>query len=299
MKNILFFTHNLFGGGAEKTVRNISNYMNRHYDDVRSYVCVVYDAPEFSDKVDNLIVMNNKTTDATPLLAKPFVIARQIMELRRIKKEKNIDVCISFLPGADLINVSSGIGEKQIVSVRNVESYFLTNPFKKMYDKYSYARCDKIVAVTNNVKRDLIENFDVPKDKIVTVYNAIDDKVSAKNKDNNSLNVTINADTHESSNGNANTNTVKCSDEFLEFTNGKFVFINVARLATEKCQDVLLEAFAKFIKDKSAKKNAPLKYNRENDPVLVIVGDGPESLKLRNLVKKEASGIKVGTMPDL
>ena len=135
MKNIMFFTHHLWGGGAEKTVCNISNYINRNYVDIKSYVCVVYDEPKIRPDVDNVIVLNNKTTSKTLIVLKPLVILKQIKELRNIKRKNNIDVCISFLPGADLINVSSKVGEKTIVSVRNVESFFLTNPFKKVYDQ--------------------------------------------------------------------------------------------------------------------------------------------------------------------
>ena len=212
----MFFTHHLWGGGAEKTVCNLSNYINEHYDDITSYVCVVYDEPKIRDSVKNVILLNNKSHNDTPKIIKPFIIYKQIKELKRIKKEKNIHTCISFLPGADLINVSSGIGEKQIVSVRNVESYFLTNPLKKIYDKYSYHRCDLIVAVTNTVKKDLIENFGVKKEKIVTIYNAINSMPKEE----------------------------KCINGFDDFVKDKFVFINVARLAPEKDQETLLKAYA-------------------------------------------------------
>ena len=245
MKNVMFFTHHLWGGGAEKTVCSISNYINEHYDDITSYVCVVYDEPAIRQRVKNVIILNNKSDKDTLKIVKPFIIYKQIKELKKIKKEKNIDTCISFLPGADLINVSSGIGEKQIVSVRNVESYFLTNPFKKSYDKYSYKRCDLIVAVTENVKKDLIDNFGVEKDKIVTIYNAINEMPKDQ----------------------------PCIREFEEFIKNKYVFINVARLAPEKSQDILIKAFAKVFKS-------------DEKVGLVIVGGGSEESKLKTLSKQ-------------
>jgi glycosyltransferase involved in cell wall biosynthesis len=245
MKNIMFFTHHLWGGGAEKTVCNISNYINRNYVDIKSYVCVVYDEPKIRPDVDNVIVLNNKTTSKTLIVLKPLVILKQINELRNIKRKNNIDVCISFLPGADLINVSSKVGEKTIVSVRNVESFFLTNPLKKAYDQYSYKRCDKIVAVSNNVKRDLVDNFGVSEDKITTIYNAIDPVPEEKT----------------------------CIKEYIDFIQDKYIFINVARLAREKNQDVLIKAFYNVAKDK-------------HNVGLVIVGAGAEEKALKELVKK-------------
>ena len=243
MKNIMFFTHHLWGGGAEKTVCNLSNYINENCSDITSYVCVVYDEPLY-DKVKNVIVLRNKSNPKTPKFIKPLIILKQVIELKKIKKERNIAVCISFLPGADIINVLSDIGEKKIVSVRNVESFFLNNCFKKIYDKYSYIKCDKIVAVSETVKKDLVSNFGVNPNKIVTIYNAISE-IPEK---------------HE------------CIKEFYDFIEGKFVFINIARLAPEKNQYMLLKAFAILAKEKE-------------DARLVIVGSGSEEKKLKECSK--------------
>lgn len=216
MKNVLFFTHSLSGGGAEKTVRRISKYLNSHEYGIKAYVCVVYDDPVYHGDVDNLIVMEHKSDQNDSRITKGLNVLRQIREMKTIKRKYQIDTCVSFLPGADIINVLSGIGERQIVSVRNKESLFTHNIFKKIYVKTAYMRCDKIVAVTEVVRQDCIDFFGVPQDKVVTIHNAISDM----------------------------NNDPKLLDLVSQFIDGHKIIVNVGRLTEQKGQDHLLRAFA-------------------------------------------------------
>lgn len=220
MKNVMFFTHSLSGGGAEKTVRRISKYINSHNLGVRAYVCVVYDDSDYHDEVDNLIVLKHKSDANDSRIKKGFNVLRQIAEVKSIKKKLGIETCVSFLPGADIINVLSDVGDKKVVSVRNKESLFTHNIFKKLYVKISYKRCDKIVAVTEVVRKDCISFFGVPKDKIVTIHNA----VSEMNND------------------------PVLKHDVAEFMKGNKILVNVGRLTEQKGQDHLLRAFAEVKK---------------------------------------------------
>lgn len=225
-KNILFFTHHLGHGGAEKAVRTLARYFHGQAG-YESYVCVVYDDPEFHGEVDNLIVMKHRSRPGDGKIWKACRVLLQIAELRRIKRRCAIDCCISFLPGADLINVSSGTGERQIVSVRNRESLFVSSIFKKWYVQYSYRRCDHIAAVTEVVRRDCMECFGVPGNRITTIHNAVPEPCRA-------------GEPGESLPGEER----RMEEQAERFCRGHEVFINVARLAPEKGQDTLLRALA-------------------------------------------------------
>ncbi|MCH4191064.1 MAG: glycosyltransferase [Butyrivibrio sp.] len=216
MNNIMFFTHHLWGGGAEKTVCSLANYMNRNMDDIKVYVCVVYDDPDIHKKVDNVIVLRYHTVSENSAIGKANVVRKQVQELRRLKRKYKIDVCVSFLPGADMINVLSGSGEKRIVSVRNRESKFTHNIWKKMYVEYAYHHCDCIVAVSEVVRKDVIGFFGINENKVITIHNSVRDIPVAG----------------------------ECQKNYMDFISGKFVFINVARLNYEKGQEHLLRAFA-------------------------------------------------------
>ena len=237
--NILFFTHHLNQGGAEKTVRTLSEYFNTHALGVKSYLCVVYDDPDLKPYPQNVIVMQHRSDSQDSRFSKGWNVLAQIREMKRIKKSHAIDVCISFLPGADIINVLSRVGEKEIVSVRNIESLFVHSVFKKWYVKVAYRKCDYIIACSETVRRDCIDFFKVPEQRIATIYNAA---------------------TQMQLTGHTLT-------EFQDFEKNHFVFINVGRLAPEKGQLHLLRAFADFCKEAEFARG-----NRR--PGLVLVGDG-------------------------
>ena len=143
MKNVMLFTHHLNSGGAEKVVRTIAEYINSVDCGWTAWICVVYDDLELHKTLRNVIVMNHHSDREDSQFHKGINVLYQIAEMRRIKRKHHIDVCISFLPGADIINVFSGTGERQIVSVRSIESRFTHSIWKKIYVKCSYKKCDK------------------------------------------------------------------------------------------------------------------------------------------------------------
>lgn len=247
--NLLLFTHHLNQGGAEKTVRILSEYYNTNDLGVQCYICVVYDDPELEPYPQNVIVMEHCSDPEDSRLSKGMNVLAQIREMREIKRRCGIDVCVSFLPGADIINVFSGVGERQIVSVRNKESLFVHNILKKWYVQIAYRRCDHIVACSETVRQDCIDYFHVPEGKITTIHNAAVPAAS----------------------------TSEVIPEFAAFCGQHMVYLNVGRLAPEKGQEHLLRAFADF---------AQKCHNEDSvseQPGLVFVGDGPLRERLESL----------------
>ncbi len=248
MKNVLFFTHSLSGGGAEKTVRQIARHINSHDYGYKVHVCVVYDDPAYHGEVDDLHVLKIKSQPSDLKLKKGFNVLRQIAEMKKLKKDLKIDTCVSFLPGADIINVLSGCGEKKLVSVRNKDSKFFHSFLQKIYVKTSYALCDKIIAVTEVVRNDCIDFFGAPPKKVITIHNAIkevpvDDSATNKRQD---------------------------IDAFIE---GHRVIINIGRLTEQKGQEHLIRSFSKALKD-------------HPDIRLLILGEGPLHQKLQETGEK-------------
>ncbi len=216
MRKVLFFTHSLVGGGAEKTIITLSEYINKNYCDVEAHIGVVYDDARVRKTLQNVHVLTNKTKPEMKQIAKVPIILKQVMELRKLKKELRIDTCISFLPGADFLNVLSAVGEKRIISVRNKESFFATSFLKKRYIKFCYDRCDKIVAISQRVKKDIITSFGVKEEKVIVIYNP--------------------APVINYTNG--------TSEEFNAFCNDNKIILNAGRLTEQKGQAYLIRAFA-------------------------------------------------------
>lgn len=249
--NILLFTHHLSQGGAEKTVRTLSEYLNDHYPDVSCYICVVYDAPELKNYPRNVIVMEHRSRREDSKCKKAVNVLAQIREMKEIKRRYQIDVCVSFLAGADIINVLSGTGEKQIVSVRNIQSHFAHNIFQKIYRQTAYKKCDYIVACSETVRHDCISNFHVPENKIGTILNAASP-------------LKLTGETISS---------------FADFRKTHHVILNVGRLEPEKGQMYLIRAFAEFIK------NFPVQQDGKR-PGLVFLGEGGLFEILQNALNK-------------
>ena len=251
MKNILFFTHHLSHGGAEKTVRVISEYINSNCADMKSYVCVVYDDPVVHRTMQNVIVLKHRSESNDNRLKKAFNVLRQIHEVKQIKKKLDIEVCVSFLPGADIINVFSSIGEKEYVSVRSRESLFVHSIWKKIYVETSYRNCDRIIAVSDVVRQDVISYFGVEQSKVKTIHNAV---------------LGAERDEHRASDETAD----KISD-MKAFAHGRRIIINVGRLSKEKGQIYLIRAFSKIACDMQ-------------DVCLCIVGEGDNRAELENAI---------------
>ncbi|MBR5116804.1 MAG: glycosyltransferase [Lachnospiraceae bacterium] len=220
MKKVLLFTHNLSGGGAEKAMVLIAGYFAAHpEEEIRCTICVVYDHEETRRRAEAqgipVIVMKHKSRPEDSRWTKGINVLRQIAEMRQIKREGQYDTCVSFLPGADLINVSTPCGERQIVSMRTQESAFTPNILKKIYTGRSLRRCDRIVAVTEMARIDAIRFFRVPEDKIVTIHNAIEEPGQPGETD----------------------------PEYQAFAAKRRVIVHAGRLIPVKRQDLLIRAF--------------------------------------------------------
>lgn len=219
MKRILFFTHSLVGGGAEKTVINLAEYINENCPDMRAYIGVVYDDETMHSKLDCVHVLPSRTVPGMSKIRKIPVILRQAGELKKLKRELGIDVCISFLPGADFLNVLSAGREKIISSVRNKESFFVRSVFRKWYIRFCYSRSDRIVAISKGVKQDIVEYFGIREDKVRVIYNPIPQKQNHGPLD----------------------------ERFGRLLEGKRVVINAGRLTRQKGQKYLIEAFERVV----------------------------------------------------
>jgi glycosyltransferase involved in cell wall biosynthesis len=103
--------------------------------------------------------------------------------LRKIKEERNFDYVISFLPNADIINTYQNLTEKTFISVRNHPSKSLKGFYGNLYKvvtRQLYKHADRIIAVSNEIKKDLVLNFQIPGKKIEVIYNSypIDEIIS-------------------------------------------------------------------------------------------------------------------------
>ena len=257
MKKILFFTHHLSGGGAEKAMAGISSYLARHCTgEISVAIAVVYDDETVRKKLSELgitvHILGNGSQPGDSRLKKIFNAMRHLAVLRSIKKKTGTDVCVSFLSGANFLNALSGRGERRIVGVRSIESHYIKNAFQRFYVGYPFRAADTVVAVSGVSARDVTDYFGIPGDKVKAIPNAASMPAEAEGADRG----------------------------FLDFAAGKRLIIQVARLSPEKGQAHLIKAFAGVARS-------------HEDVCLAIVGEGPEREKLSRLIDGEGLGTRV------
>ncbi|MGE4588704.1 MAG: glycosyltransferase [Acidaminococcaceae bacterium] len=167
--NIAIIITKLTGGGAERAASNLSMELCKKYN---VYV-IVFDNKNQTYTHGGILV-DLKLPLAGAKWGKTITILRRVFATRKIKNKYNITCSISLLEGPNLINVLSKTKDKTITSIRNMQSEKGMSSFRKKLLSYVSNNSDKVVAVSELVKLDMIDNFNVKKEKVVTIYNACD-----------------------------------------------------------------------------------------------------------------------------
>lgn len=168
---------------------------------------------------------------------------------------------------SNLLTIAVPTKARKIVSVHNVLSIQYTkiksdkirNLTYKMI-KWAYNKCPYVVAVSKQVKDDLVHSFGVKECNIHVVNNYVDKK-----------------DIQEKAQ--------QPIDDF-EFRNDKRYVMNVGRFSDQKAQWKLIKAFSVFLSE-----------SKRNDVELVLMGNGDYKEDLCNLAVKLGIKDKVKILP--
>ena len=172
MKKVVFIiSQSLSGGGAERVASNLSLEFAKS-PDYKTYL-VLFDGNgrAYPSSVD---VINMNLGPCSGFAKKIMIFFRRIIRLRALKKKYNVDISISLLSIPNLVNVLSRVKDSTIVSVRNLISKSARSRFEKICVRFSSKCSDKTVALSELVRIDLIDNFNIPAKKVVTIYNSCD-----------------------------------------------------------------------------------------------------------------------------
>jgi glycosyltransferase involved in cell wall biosynthesis len=175
-------------------------------------------------------------------LAKLQNFRRRISGLRRLRERLRPVACISHLEGADYVNLLSGGPGKTILCVHGSKLHDanIRGPLgwlrKKVLIPMLYNRADRIITVSRDIMPELIQGFGVKPEKLQTINNFFEV-------------AQIEAKSHESL---SEAETAVYAESPILVTSG--------RLAQQKNQAPLLDAFAALLQRRPAK--------------LVFIGDG-------------------------
>jgi glycosyltransferase involved in cell wall biosynthesis len=251
--NILLVIPELGFGGAEKSISNLSIEFSKKYN---VFLCVFNNdlgiAFPYAGELLELDIRGGKN-----FFQKALFFWKRITQLKKFKKKHKIDITLSFLEGADYINILSRIkNEKIIISIRGSKSGdkeikgFLGWIRRRILMANLYKRADKIVSVSEGIRKDLIINYKIKEDKIVTIYNFYNIKeLVERSKE-------------------------QIDEKYLKIFENKNVLINAGRLHIQK-------NFLALIRIISSLKRAGV------DSRLVIIGDGVQRDILIDYAKSE------------
>ncbi len=245
MKNIAIIISSLKGGGAERVVSNIT--MNLPNDKYNVYL-ILFDSSDMQYSYNGCLIDINIKANNNPII-KTINFIKRYFKIRKIKIKYDIDTSISFLEGPNLLNILTKGKDKVIVSVRGYISKNSTGIYANLsryFMKKTYNNADVIVSVSNLIKNDLVNNFNINEDKVFTIYNPYDiEKIEKLSNE-------------------------SIEDEYEEIFK-RNVIITVGRLDRFKGHWHLIRAFKK-INDKN------------KDIKLVILGEGKLRKYLQNLI---------------
>jgi glycosyltransferase involved in cell wall biosynthesis len=152
-KNILIIIQHLYRGGAENDVCKLSVELCKWYN--------VTIATFYSDQLyPNTYPHEGKLVSHNELEEKNFLnkILSRLKFIRKIKKDNNIDVAISFLKGADLINaLTTNSKHKTIQYVVTDVNMLIKTATNKLIYSYIFSKIDKVL-VQNELNYKSLKN---------------------------------------------------------------------------------------------------------------------------------------------
>jgi glycosyltransferase involved in cell wall biosynthesis len=143
-------------GGAQRSLAKISSELSQIYN-VKIVVFNKNHAEAKAFKTD--VITLDVESGANPAI-KIIAFVRRILRLRAIKRNLNIHVSISFLEGADYVNILSSIGEKVVLSIRGSkvhdEHMHGADLFiRRWLIKILYKRASAIVCVNKGIANEM------------------------------------------------------------------------------------------------------------------------------------------------
>jgi glycosyltransferase involved in cell wall biosynthesis len=260
-RRVLLIIPNLDFGGAQTSFSRLSWLLEPHC----SLLLVVFNKDNIAPLTfgGELVELHVAASNAFHLKLINFY--RRVKRLKAIKKKFRPDVSISFLEGADYVNLLSSIGEEIFFYIhgskkfdRNIKG-LIGSIQKKILIPILYRFADKILVVNERLKTELIEHFALGNSSFEILPNFF----NIKELQDQAL--------------------APLSDSLNEILKDDFSICISGRLAPEKGIDRFVSLLPEILKKHSALK-------------VLIVGDGQLKEEIKNQLK--TLGISFSEMQD-
>jgi len=251
MKQIAFIINALSDGGAERVVQTLSDYFTKN--GLKVYIILLDNSTQHYKINENVKIIVLKTSVLNKSFGKIISIPLQSVELYFLLKKLKIENAISFLVRSNLVFsfIKFFSKRKVIISERNYskvqyEIFGLKNNIMNYLIKKLYKLANRIIPISNGIRKSLIQDYKLNKDKIKTIYNPQNISFIKNHK--------------------------------IQKTNFKFkkntkYFITLGRLILQKDHITMIKAFHKVT-------------SQNPNTNLIILGEGPLRDELTKLIKE-------------
>lgn len=186
--NIGFILFSLVSGGAERIILNLNDFFK--HKGYKANVILIKNINDYQKEINyeskeiNIISLLDSTSKIS-LLLYPLKIIQIVTKLLFLTRKNNYDLLIGgvdYYPYYLTVLVSKLAGIKNILIVHNTlsidldKSNLLSRLFHKILLCLSLRGTDLIISVSKGVAYDLEKKLNVPKQKIVTIYNGLNIK---------------------------------------------------------------------------------------------------------------------------
>lgn len=177
MKKILLLIANMEVGGAQRATASLATALAKHH--YQLYIGVFDTSGGIQFPCPGKI-LDIETPGSSSFVKKIINIILRIYRVWKIKKKYKIDYAIAFADGPNIVNILSYypvtrtiLTVHTFVSRNSINAGFYGKIFNILMRKF-YNFSNHIVTVSNEIKSDLIEQFNCKENKISVIYNAID-----------------------------------------------------------------------------------------------------------------------------
>lgn len=153
--------HKCSGGGAERVAGQVSRLLDEQGVDVFFFT--------FFQREEEYPFAGERVSFPEERTRSLSTMWKRMRWVKKMKREKKLDVMISFLPQANLINLITG--GRAIVSIRNNPDK-LSSSYKALF-ALTLHRADRVVAVSKGVEENLIRQYPAIRGRTTTIYSPL------------------------------------------------------------------------------------------------------------------------------